>query len=135
MNAKITTYPIDAVLSAFAGGDVENLLRHIDDQIDFRIDHYQDEADISWQKAADKAGLIQVLQRLAAEVFPQGTRILSTSSTPLGNDWVITKLHQQFYYGVQDQEVDSLTWIVSHSEEGRVDYFRETVTNVVPVAA
>jgi hypothetical protein len=84
-------YPIDHVLNAFAAGDVPTLLAHIDDGVDFRIDHYRDTADVSWQQAKDKAGLLAVLQRLAAEVFPRGTQIVQTESQALGGDWVLTR--------------------------------------------
>lgn len=130
MNQPTAVHPIDIVLQAFAQGDADTLLRHIDDKIDFRIDHYQDDTDVSWQRAESKQELVQLLQRLGTEVFPKGTRIVSTSSTPLGGDWVITQLRQQFYYGVQERMVDSQTWIVSHSSQGRCDYFREIVGTV-----
>lgn len=126
------TYPIDHVLAAFAQGDVPALLGRVADDLDFRIDHYRDDADTSWQLARDKAGLLAVLQRLAVEVFPRGTQILHTHSQPLGNDWVLTQFHQRFFYAVQQREVESLTWIVSHSQGEQVDYFRETVTTITP---
>lgn len=130
MNQQTTVHPIDTVLQAFARGDAETLLRHIDEQIDFRIDHYRDETDVSWQRAHDRQGLVQVLQRLGQEVFPKGTRIVSATSTALGGDWVVTQLRQQFHYGLQDRMVDSRSCIISHSSEGRCDYFRETVATV-----
>lgn len=134
MNDQTAIQPIDTVLRAFEKGDVETLLNHIADDIDFRIDHYRDDTDVAWQQASSKAGLLQVLQRLGAEVFPKGTEMKEVSSRHLGDGWVVTKLQQQFYYGLQAQTVSSLTWIVSHSKEGRCDYFRETVTNVIPLA-
>ena len=127
--------PIDHVLNAFAAGDVPTLLAHIDDGVDFRIDHYRDTADVSWQQAKDKAGLLAVLQRLAAEVFPRGTQIVQTESQALGDDWVLTRFHQRFFYAVQQREEESVTWIVSHSVQGRLDYFRETVTTIAPTGA
>lgn len=132
-NPTTPTYPIDQVIAAFARGDVPTLLAHVADGVDLRIDHYQDGADTSWQVARDKQGLIAVLQRLAVEVFPRGTQILHTHSQPLGNDWVLTQFHQRFFYAVQQREVESLTWIVSHSQNGQVDYFRENVTTITPV--
>ncbi|MBT9514876.1 MAG: hypothetical protein IV104_21255 [Acidovorax sp.] len=131
-NPTTPTYPIDHVLAAFAQGDVPALLGRVADDLDFRIDHYRDDADTSWQLARDKAGLLAVLQRLAVEVFPRGTQILHTHSQPLGNDWVLTQFHQRFFYAVQQREVESLTWIVSHSQGEQVDYFRETVTTITP---
>ncbi|OGB21534.1 MAG: hypothetical protein A3I66_00160 [Burkholderiales bacterium RIFCSPLOWO2_02_FULL_57_36] len=135
MNQHMETGTIDTILRAFEQGDIATLVNHIDDNIDFRIDHYQDATDVNWQKAANKTELLALLQRLGTEVFPKGTKMIEVSSTHLGGHWVITKLHQQFYYGVQAQMVDSETWIVSHSKAGKCDYFRETVTNVLPLAA
>lgn len=135
MHTATMPYPIDNVLNAFAAGDVPTLLAHIDDGVDFRIDHYRDTADVSWQQAKDKAGLLAVLQRLAAEVFPRGTQIVQTESQALGDDWVLTRFHQRFFYAVQQREVESVTWIVSHSVQGRLDYFRETVTTIAPTGA
>ena len=122
--------PIDHVLAAFAQGDVPTLLAHTADDVDFRIDHYRDLADTSWQQARSKSDLLAVLQRLAVEVFPRGTQIVHTHSTPLGNGWALTQFHQRFFYAVQQREVESLTWIVSHSQDGQLDYFRETVTTI-----
>lgn len=135
MHTATMPYPIDHVLNAFAAGDVPTLLAHIDDGVDFRIDHYRDTADVSWQQAKDKTGLLAVLQRLAAEVFPRGTQIVQTESQALGDDWVLTRFHQRFFYAVQQREVESVTWIVSHSVQGRLDYFRETVTTIAPTGA
>lgn len=129
------TKTIDTILRAFEQGDAATLLGHIDDNIDFRIDHYQDESDVSWQKAAGKAELLALLQRLGTEIFPKGTKMLEVNSQHLGDGWALTKLQQQFYYGAQQQTVDSATWIVSHSKDGKCDYFRETVANVLPVNA
>ena len=127
------THPIDQVLTAFAQGDVPTLLNVIADDVDFRIDHYRDDADTSWQVARSKAELLTVLQRLATEVFPRGTAIVRTHSQDLGNDWVLTQFHQRFFYAVQQRDVESVTWITSHSQGGQLDYFRETVTTITPV--
>ncbi|CAN7278115.1 hypothetical protein LJR129_001337 [Acidovorax sp. LjRoot129] len=127
-----THFPIDRVLAAFEKGDVPTLLGSIADDIDFRIDHYRDDADTAWQVARNKAELMTVVQRLGPEVFPRGTHIVHTHSQDLGNDWVITQLHQRFFYAVQQREVESVTWIVSHSQNGQMDYFRETVTTITP---
>jgi len=126
------SHPIDHVLAAFAQGDVPALLGRVADDLDFRIDHYRDDADTGWQVATSKAELVTVLQRLATEVFPRGTQILHTHSQPLGNNWVLTQFQQRFFYAVQQREVESLTWIVSHSEGEQIDYFRETVTTITP---
>jgi len=127
------THPIDQVLAAFAQGDVPTLLNVIADDVDFRIDHYRDDADTRWQVAGNKAELLAVLQRLGAEVFPRGTAIVRTHSQDLGNGWVLTQFHQRFFYAVQQREVESVTWITSHSQGGQLDYFRETVTTITPV--
>lgn len=124
---------IDLALQAFASGDVAALLACITDDVDFRIDHYQDATDAGWQRAANKAELMGVLQRLAVDVFPRGTRVLQLHSQPLGDGWALTRFRQQFFYGVQQREVESLTWIVSHTRDGQVDYFRENVTTITPV--
>lgn len=133
MTTNLTTnFPIDRVLAAFEKGDVHTLLGSVADDLDFRIDHYRDDADTSWQVARNQADLLTVLQRLGTEIFPQGTRIVHTHSQPLGDDWVMTQLSQRFFYGVQQREVESLTWILSHSQNGQLDYFRETVTTITP---
>ena len=80
------TFPIDRVLTAFEQQDVPTLLATIADDVDFRIDHYRDDADTSWQIARNKAEAMTVVQRLGVEVFPRGTKILHTHSQPLGND-------------------------------------------------
>lgn len=129
----LATHPIDQVLMAFAQGDVPTLLNVIADDVDFRIDHYRDDADTSWQVARSKAELLAVLQRLATEVFPRGTAIVRTHSQDLGNGWVLTQFHQRFFYAVQQRDVESVTWITSHSQGGQLDYFRETVTTITPV--
>lgn len=134
MLMQTETETIDTLLRAFERGDGASLFGLIDDNIDFRIDHYQDETDVAWQKATNKADMLALLQRLGTEVFPKGTKMLEVSSNPLGGGWVLTKLHQQFYYGMQAQDVESVTWIISHSKDGRCDYFRETVTSVLPLA-
>ena len=129
----LATHPIDQVLMAFAQGDVPTLLNVIADDVDFRIDHYRDDADTSWQVARSKGELLTVLQRLATEVFPRGTAIVRTHSQDLGNGWVLTQFHQRFFYAVQQRDVESVTWITSHSQGGQLDYFRETVTTITPV--
>lgn len=128
-------HPIDQVLSAFAQGDVPQLLALIADDVDFRIDHYRDTADVAWQQAQGKAGVLAVLQRLATEIFPQGTQILRAHSQALGDGWVLTQFHQCFHYGVLQRAVESQTWIVSHSRDGLLDYFRETVATITPLTA
>ena len=125
---------INTVLRAFEQGDVPTLLQHIADDIDFRIDHYQDDADIGWQRGASKADFLAVLQRLGSDIFPRGTTLLAVDTEDLGDGWAMTKLRQQFYYGLQARHVDSQTWIVSHSRDGQCDYFRDTVATLWPLA-
>lgn len=130
---KHTAFPIDHVLQAFAAGNVHALLGHMSDDIDLRIDHYRDGADTRWQIACGKSSVPALLQRLATDVFPSGTRINVAESRDLGDDWVLTRLEQQFFYAVQQREVSSQTWILSHSVDGQLDYFRETVTTISPL--
>lgn len=120
---------IQQVLSKFETGDA-SIFTHLADNIDFRIDHFQDDIDISWQVAQSTEEMMTVMQRLAAEVFPQGTKILSKETTDLGNGWHNTRLNQRFFYAVRQKDVESITYILSHEAEGKVDYFRETVTTV-----
>ena len=128
-------FPIDRVLTAFEQQDVHTLLATIADDVDFRIDHYRDAADVAWQQAQGKGSVLAVLQRLAAEIFPRGTQILRAHSQALGDGWVLTQFHQRFYYGVEQRDVESQTWIMSHSRDGLLDYFRETVATITPPIA
>ena len=126
-------FPIDRVLAAFEQQDVPTLLATIADDVDPHHEPDHDDADTSWQIARNKAEAMAVVQRLGVEVFPRGTKILRTHSQPLGDDWVLTHFHQRFFYAVQQREVESVTWITTHSRDGQVDYFRETVTTITPV--
>lgn len=127
-----TAPAIDRVLSKFAAGD-PSLFEDMADAIDFRIDHYRDELDVSWQLASTKAGLAQVLQRLAVEVFPKGTQALDITTTALGDGWYLTRFEQRYFYAVRQRMVESVTHIISHQQDGKMDFFRETVTNVVNI--
>jgi hypothetical protein len=120
---------IEQLLSKFAQGDA-SMLSHIADDIDFRIDHYKDELDTSWQQAGSLNALLGVLERLGKEVFPHGTLALGIDTFSLGGDWHLTQFNQQFFYGVRQCEVSSLTQIITHETDGKVDYFRETVTDI-----
>ena len=120
---------IDQVLRLFEAADPA-ILGLLAEDIDFRIDHYKDEADTSWQQANGVSELGGLLARLGTEVFPKGTRILDLSTTPLGNGWAMTCFEQEFFYGVRDGMVRSLTYIISHEEAGKLDFFRETVTTI-----
>jgi hypothetical protein len=51
----------------------------------------------------------------------------------LGDGWHLTLFNQRFFYGVRQRDVTSLTFIVSHETDGLLDFFRETVTNIVDV--
>lgn len=120
---------IQQVLSKFETGDA-SIFAHLADNIDFRIDHFQDDIDVSWQVANSTQEMMALMQRLGNEVFPKGTKILSKKTTALGNGWHNTRLNQRFFYAVRQKEVESLTYILSHETGGKVDFFRETVTTV-----
>lgn len=121
---------IHRVLYLFEKGSPD-LLALMAEDLDFRIDHYRDETDVSWQVASSQQEMIAVLQRLAQEVFTRGTRIAGLESAALGDGWFVTRFHQVFYYEVRQCECESVTFILSHETDGKLDFFRETVTNVV----
>lgn len=120
---------IHQLLNKFEEGDL-SLLDLISDNIDFCIDHYDDDTDIDWQKCKNKADFITILTRLTAEVFPQGTKIIDISSNALKSGWYMTIFEQQFFYGVKEAEIFSRTFIISHEVDGKIDYFREHVTEM-----
>ncbi|MEL7176211.1 MAG: hypothetical protein AAGK28_06785 [Pseudomonadota bacterium] len=121
---------IGQVLAKFAVGDF-SLFELIAEDIDFRIDHFRDEVDTDWQKADTRDALVSLVGRLGEEIFPKGTEALSIDSFELGNGWQLTCFNQRFFYGVRQKNVTSLTYIVSHEENGVLDYFRENVTNIM----
>jgi len=121
---------IHRILDLFEKGSPD-LLREMAEDLDFRIDHYRDELDVSWQVASGLPEMGAVLQRLAQEVFTRGTRIAGLASASLGDGWYLTRFHQVFYYEVRKCECESVTFILSHERDGKLDFFRETVTNVV----
>lgn len=123
---------IGQVLAKFAVGD-PSLFELIAEDIDFRIDHFRDEVDTEWQKADTRDALMSLVGRLGEEIFPKGTEALGIDSFELGNGWHLTCFNQRFFYGVRQKNVTSLTYIVSHEENGALDYFRENVTNIVEV--
>ncbi len=123
---------IGQVLTKFAAGD-PSLVELIAEDIDFRIDHFRDEADTSWQQADSRNTLVEVITRLGQEVFPKGTTALAIDCFALGDGWHLTCFNQRFFYGVRQRDVTSLTYIVSHEANGQMDYFRENVTNIVDV--
>ncbi|MHA7773338.1 hypothetical protein [Roseibium sp. M-1] len=123
---------IHNVLNLFEQGSPE-LVAHLAPELDFRIDHYKDETDVSWQVAGSLQEIGCVLQRLATEVFPKGTKILGLGSRALGDGWYVTRFKQRFYYPVREAECESLTYILSHETDGKLDFFRETVTTVQPM--
>ncbi|MCO6186587.1 hypothetical protein [Rhizobium sp. L1K21] len=123
---------IGQVLTRFAAGD-PSLFELISSDIDFRIDHFRDEADTSWQQAKSREGLMAVVGRLGQEVFPKGTEALGIDSVVLGDGWHLTCFNQRFFYGERQRDVTSLTYIISHETNGMLDYFRETVTNIVNI--
>lgn len=128
VNAETTV--IGQLLDLFAKGDA-NLFGLVADDVDFRIDHYRDEADTGWQSADSKEALMGVVVRLGQEVFPKGTNALEIAPHDLGGGWHLTRFHQRFFYGVRQEEVTSVTYILSHEADGKMDFFRETVTNIV----
>ncbi|UOA29750.1 hypothetical protein [Pseudosulfitobacter sp. DSM 107133] len=137
MTATITTTgPTDTAIGQlmhkFTQGD-SSMLTHVADDIDFKIEHYKDDLDTSWQSASSIEGLMEVLGRLSAEVFPKGTLALAIDTSSLGDGWHLTRFNQQFFYGERQCEVTSVTHIISHEFDGKVDYFRENVTNVIDV--
>jgi len=121
---------IGQVLAKFAAGDA-SLFEMIADDIDFRIDHFRDEADTSWQHANTRDALMILVGRLGEEVFPKGTNALGIECFELGEGWHLTCFNQRFFYGVRQKDVTSLTYIVSHQNDGKLDFFRENVTNIV----
>lgn len=121
---------IQQTLEKFAAGDPA-MFDLIAEDVDFRIDHFQDDADTSWQIATSRQALMQVVGRLGQEVFPKGTEILGVECFALGQGWHLTRFDQRFFYGVTQQATTSQTYIVSHEADGKLDYFRETVTNIV----
>ena len=123
---------IGQVLARFAAGDL-SLFELIADDVDFRIDHFRDEADTSWQRATSREALMGVIGRLGQDVFPKGTEALGIDVFALGDGWHLTRFHQRFFYGERQRDVTSVTFIISHEADGLLDYFRENVTNIVDV--
>ncbi|MEM8692283.1 MAG: hypothetical protein AAGG57_10400 [Pseudomonadota bacterium] len=121
---------VGQVLAKFAAGD-PSLFELIAEDIDFRIDHFHDEADTSWQHANTRDALMSLVGRLGEEVFPKGTHALGIDCFMLGEGWYLTCFNQQFFYGIRQEDVTSLTYIISHEDNGKLDYFRENVTNIV----
>lgn len=121
---------IGQVLHKFAAGD-PSFFELIAEDIDFRIDHFRDETDTSWQQANSRDELMGVVGRLGEEIFPQGTNVLGIEVSELGEGWHLTCFNQRFFYGVRQRIVTTLTYILSHEAEGELDYFRETVANIV----
>lgn len=124
---------IHQLMNKFESQDM-SLLEHVADNIDLAIEHYQDETDVAWQQCTDKEGFVRVLGRLAEEVFPKGTNIVALNSESLGEGWVITRLTQRFWYALMEQEVTGKSIIISHEHNNTVDYFREVVQSVEPMA-
>jgi len=120
---------IHELLNKFEEGDL-SLLDLLSDDVDFRIDHYADDADVGWQACNNKQDFIAILTRLTTDIFPQGTKIMDMSSNALKSGWYITIFEQQFFYGVKGIEVFSRTFIISHEVDGKIDYFREHVTEM-----
>jgi hypothetical protein len=120
---------IHQLLNRFERGDMK-LLELIADNIDFRIDHYKDDADTSWQQCQNKEQFINVLTQLGVDVFPKGTMITGLTSLELSDGWYLTTFDQSFWYGLAEKDVTSRTYIISHECDGQLDYFRENVTTL-----
>jgi hypothetical protein len=121
---------IHQLLNKFELGDL-SLLDLISNKIDFRIDHYDDDdADTQWQKCSNKEEFVTVLQRLTTDVFPRGTKIINIYSNALKDGWYMTTFEQQFFYAIRGVEIFSRTFIISHELDGKIDYFRENVTEM-----
>ncbi len=129
---KTAETTIGQVLSRFAAGD-PSLFELIADDVDFRIDRFRDEADTSWQLANSREALMGVMVQLSQDVFPKGTEALGIDVFALGDGWHLTRFNQRFFYGERQRDVTSVTFIISHETDGMLDFFRETVTNIVNV--
>jgi hypothetical protein len=121
------TTVIGQLLAKFVAGD-PTLFEMVAEDVDFRIDHFRDDVDTGWQQAHARQDLMMVMGRLGQEVFPQGTEALGVACLALGEGWHLTRFNQRFFYGVRQRMATSMTYIISHEAEGRLDYFRETVT-------
>ena len=80
---------IQTLLQHFEAGSAE-LLGCVTEDIDLRIEHYRDDTDVSWQRAESIQGLVALLGRLTAEIFPQGTKILGLDSTGIRADVLVS---------------------------------------------
>lgn len=128
------TTAIETLLQKFAEADA-SMITLLAEDIDFRIDHYKDEADVSWQAGKGLAALGEILQRLAMEVFPKGTKALRIETTALDQEgWHLTRFEQEFFYGLGGFPCRSSTYILSHEADGKVDFFRETVTEIIDLS-
>ena len=65
---------IRQLLNEFELADM-SLVKHVTENIDFAIEHYQGNLDIQWQRYADKEGLIELLSKLLQDMFPKGKKI------------------------------------------------------------
>jgi len=126
---ETTQIAIRRVLEKFIAGDA-SLFDDISPEINFRIEHYRDETDVSWQAATSLNALVEVISRLGVEVFPKGTAAIGIDSLALGNNWHLTRFEQQFFYAVRQNMCQSVTFILSHEEDAKLDFFREIVTTV-----
>jgi len=131
-NTPESTPVINQVLHLFETGSPE-IMAQVAPDIDFRIDHYRDETDVSWQSAKDIEGFGAVLTRLATDVFPSGTKILGVETQALGNNWFSTRFEQKFFYAQRGRMVESVTYITTHETDGKMDFFREIVTTITDI--
>lgn len=130
-NVQVEIPVIQSLLQHFEAGSPE-LLGCVTEDIDLRIEHYRDDADISWQRAESLQDLVTLLGRLITEIFPQGTKILGMDCRHLGDGWYQTEFVQTFWYPLQKQQVVGRSLFISHEAEGKVDFLREIVTSVEP---
>lgn len=130
-NVQVEIPVIQSLLQHFEAGSPE-LLGCVTDDIDLRIEHYRDDTDVTWQRAESIQGLVELLGRLATEIFPQGTQILGLDCRHLGDGWYQTEFVQTFWYPLQDRKVVGRSLFISHEAEGKVDFLREIVTSVEP---
>ena len=123
---------IHEIINKFEQGDL-SLVNHFSNNINLAIEHYDNDADVSWQRCESKEGLMAVLEQLIQDVFPQGTQLIKLESQALCQNWYATSLTQKFWYGVQEQIVVGTSMIISHvNDQGQVDYFREVVQSIEP---
>lgn len=132
MQNQVQLSAIEQLMNRFEIGDM-SLLDYVSDDVDLAIEHYRDSTDTSWQRCQDKQGFMALLTKLGSDVFPQGTNIIQLNTVSLGQEWYQSLLVQEFWYGVESRKVKGSSIIISHEDDGKVDYFREIVQSVIPI--